>query len=145
MKMSTTFKELESPILKGAISQHLAKIYFALKNWECFEPTNESGRVDYIVFDGTNHKKVQVKTVNQHKQTGKFLISLTKKGKNNKKLKYTAEELDILVAYSPHHNAMIEIPGHLVHEKDSITFSSKSEGNYRGTSRFIEDFIVLKF
>lgn len=140
--LANAFLKLENPIFKGAVSQYLAQAYFSLKGWTCYQPTHESDRVDYVVFDGSSYKKVQVKTIYQYGD--KFRCELKKQGKNNKLLKYTPEELDILVAYCPQFNAIIEVPGELVYGKSSITFSAREQGYYCSTSRFIEDFIVLR-
>jgi hypothetical protein len=143
MELSKMFLDMENPIDKGSISQQLAKVYFSVRGWACFEPTTESGRVDYVISTEEGYKKVQVKTVSKYEATGKFRIFLAKSGKNKKVLKYTEDELDMLIAYSPHHNAIVQIPGNLAHGKDTLTFSSKKDGNYCGTSKFIEDYIVF--
>ena len=86
-----------------------------------------------------------MKTVRRDETTGKFTINLTKKPKSGRVLKYNPEELDFLLAYSPYHNAIIRVEGKEVWDKSNIQFSSAIEGNYSGTSRFIEDYIVFKF
>ncbi|MNT51765.1 hypothetical protein D3C72_1887500 [compost metagenome] len=134
--------ELDNPIIKGHISEFIAQIYFSLRGWPIYKPAGDSGRVDYLVQTGDKILKVQVKTVylNSH---NKFEVRLSKSGKNSKLLLYTEEELDIVVAYSPIHNAIIEIPGNEAWGKHSLVFSRGEEGNYCGTSRFIEDYITL--
>lgn len=140
--LSKAFLSIENPIVKGHISEFIAQIYFAVKGWHAYKPTGESGRVDYVAEINGDYLKIQVKTV--FMEEGKFKVSLSKKGKNKKLLLYSQDDLDLLVAYSPRHNAIIEVPGHLVWGKHTITFSSKSDGNYCGTSRFIEDYITLR-
>ncbi|AYP68563.1 hypothetical protein EalM132_00051 [Exiguobacterium phage vB_EalM-132] len=142
--LSGSFISQDNPIVKGGISEALAHVYMLSQGWEVYSPATQSGRTDFMCEYNDKVYKVQVKTVNLTPTTNKYIIPLEKRGKNKKSLKYTPSELDFLLAYSPYHNAIIRIEGKDVWNKNSITFSSRADGNYCGTSRFIEDYIVFK-
>ncbi len=141
--ISALFINSDNPLVKGEVSELLCKAYLVLSGYEVYDSPSAS-RTDFLATKDGKILKIQVKTVSMDR--GKFKVTLVKKSKNASKkiLRYSKDELDLLIAYSPYHNAIIQLDGSMCYDKDTITFSSKSEGNYCGTSRFFEDYIVLK-
>lgn len=139
--LSSIFLSQENPNVKGSVSEKLVQIYLELFGYQVFEPSADSGRIDLVAIKGSETIRVQIKTVQIYKGN-KFYIDFCKRNKN-KTLRYTKDEIDCVLAYNPFLSSIVKIPGELVWGKAGITFTEKSQGNYCGTSKFIEDYTVF--
>ena len=108
-------KRSEDTRKKGDIAEKLFELECIKRDIEVYKPVSSGSRVDYLVCIDGEYKRVQIKYISIYK--GKIVISFAK-NQNGRKTeegkpvykKYSENEIDLFLVYSPNTTEWYNIP-----------------------------------
>lgn len=100
---------MTDPRLLGDIAEQKFILMCMGKGVDVYRPINSNSRVDFIIEQGGQLKRVQIKY--RSMLDGKLSLSATKQQNGRDKvLKYDAQEIDLFLVYEPSTDSFYNIP-----------------------------------
>lgn len=114
------------------------------KGFVVSKPTIDCNRYDRVIDCNGKLFRVQIK-YSSRKNTnsdGSTSINLTKVTRNGKKLIYTEQEIDVVVAYIPEIDKLCWLPSKLFHKKLSISIRYRHPKNHQRKGIVLADHYI---
>ena len=132
--------------IKGTSSLLIAAEFFVSSGIPVFLPIDDFGEGDLVIDEGSNLKKVQVKTIYWDTNKSRYLIScVTSHIRGNKRRtnkKYTQSSFDCLVGIEKETGSIYQIPIDKIKGRRSVTVYPK--GKPESVSSRYQDFEKYK-
>lgn len=100
-------------------------------------------RYDLIIDDGVKLQRAQIKycdATDLRRPTGHVKLGLVKTHKNTK-LRYTSDEIDVVLAYLPSVDKIIKLEADMFHNKQVVYIRTEKPKNNQKKFNWYEDFI----
>ena len=135
---------MTDPRLLGDIAEQKFILMCMNRSINVYRPINSNSRVDFIIEQGSQLKRVQVKY--RSMLDGKLSLSASKQQNGrDKTLKYTLEEIDMFLVYEPSTDSFYNIPLSMYKNNRVNIFriNNPKNGQCKGV-KYLKDYL-LKF